>query len=111
MTDIYLDSIYSVNVFPVSDDGEYKKESAVSFTDPEKIRAILFSVADASDDSYNKNVFCEFDYRYYVEIRYYKDATDTDKDKEKYYFDEDWPGPLTYFIKGKVPEFVEKALG
>lgn len=111
VTDIYLDSIYSVNVFPVSDDGEYKKESVVSFTDPEKIRAILFSVADASDDFYNKNVFCEYDYRYYVDIRYYKDASDVDKDEEKYSFYEDWPGPVTYFIKGKVPEFVEKALG
>ena len=112
--DLYLGAIHSVNVYRVYDEKDVKggidKESCVTFTDEKDIREILSSIANATDN-YDMNVFCEYDYRYLVEIRYFYDAEKYDEKYGGYDFNPNWLGPVSYFINGKVPAFVEAKLG
>ena len=79
-------------------------------TDEKDIREILSSIANATDN-YDMNVFCEYDYRYLVEIRYFYDAEKYDEKYGEHDFNPNWLGPVSYFINGKVPAFVEAKLG
>ena len=107
--DVYLENIHSVNVYLVQNDKDGVSElKKMTLTERDDIRKVLSSTACLSD-YHAYNVFCEYDYRYLVEIRYHHDATYV-KEDGKYIFNEDYIGDVSYFIKDKVPTFVENEL-
>ena len=106
----YIGVIHSINVYLVTDEkaGEMSAKR-MTLTDRADIKSVLLSIANATDN-HPSNVFCEYDYRYLVEIRYFKDAINENKDRTEYVFDDNWIGAVSYFIGGKVPAFVENGL-